>query len=145
MTDSLTRRGAINAALGAAAAGTALSALPAQAQGGTGGAATRPIVLYCDLIVDPAREAEMLKAFHERFKPAGAKFEGFIDLKMLKLRTIIQGYKLPAGVNYRFQLTYRNEELRQRWIASKVHAELWPLIENCLLDKNFHVSLFDEV
>ena len=87
----------------------------------------------------------MLTHFHERFKPAGAKFKGFIDLKMLKLRTLIQGDALPAGVNYRFQLTYENEELRQIWIASKVHADLWPGIENTLTDKTFHVSLFDEV
>jgi hypothetical protein len=105
----------------------------------------KPIVLYCDLKVDPAREAEMLKHFHERFKPAGARFKGFIDLKMLKLRTLIQGDPLPAGVNYRFQLTYESEALRQVWIASKTHAELWPGIENTLTDKTFHVSLFDEV
>ena len=106
---------------------------------------TKPIVLYCDLKVDPAREQEMLKHFHEKFKPAGAKFKGFIDLKMLKLRTLIQGDKLPEGVNYRFQLTYENEELRQAWIHSATHAELWPGIENTLTDKTFHVSLFDEV
>lgn len=104
----------------------------------------KPIVLYCDLKVDPAREAEMLRHFHEKFKPAGAKFKGFIDLKMLKLRQVIQGDKLPDGVNYRFQLTYENEELRQIWIASKVHADLWPGIENTLTDRNFHVALFDE-
>jgi len=108
-------------------------------------AKTKPIVLYCDLKVDPAREQEMLKHFHEKFKPAGAKFKGFIDLKMLKLRTLIQGDKLPDGANYRFQLTYENEELRQIWIHSTTHAELWPGIENTLTDKNFHVSLFDEV
>ena len=107
--------------------------------------AAKPIVLYCDLKVDPAREAEMLTHFHERFKPAGAKFKGFIDLKLLKLRTVIQGDALPAGVNYRFQLTYETEALRQIWIASKVHADLWPGIENTLTDKTFHVSLFDEV
>jgi hypothetical protein len=107
--------------------------------------AKKPIVLYCDLKVDPAREAEMLAHFHQRFKPAGAKFKGFIDLKMLKLRTLIQGDKLPDAVNYRFQLTYESEELRQIWIASKVHADLWPGIENTLIDRNFHVSLFDEV
>ena len=141
MTGTVTRRTALHATLGAAAiAGVAIA--PARARGrGT----KPPIVLYCDLIVDPAREQEMLTHFHTRFKPAGAKFPGFIDLKMLKLRQVIQGYKLPAGINYRFQLTYASEELRQKWIASKVHAALWPGIENTLLDKNFHVSLFDEV
>lgn len=134
------RRDAL-ATLAGGAIAAAASAGPARAQG----RAAKPILLYCDLKVDPAREAEMLEHFHKRFKPAGAKFKGFIDLKMLKLRTLIQGDKLPPAVNYRFQLTYENEELRQIWIASKVHADLWPGIENTLTDKNFHVSLFDEV
>lgn len=147
MTEPLNRRNALKGAAGAAAAiGIGGLAAEAGAQAPRRRAPARlPIVLYCDLIVDPKREQEMLDHFHNRFKPAGAKFKGFIDLKMLKLRQVMQGYKLPAGVKYRFQLTYENEELRQIWIASKVHATLWPGIENTLLDKNFHVSLFDEV
>jgi hypothetical protein len=137
---SIGRRDALATLAGGAAAAAAIAG-PARAQSPT----AKPILLYCDLKVDPAREAEMLEHFHKRFKPAGAKFKGFIDLKMLKLRTLIQGDKLPPAVNYRFQLTYENEELRQIWIASKVHADLWPGIENTLTDKNFHVSLFDEV
>lgn len=104
----------------------------------------KPIVLYCDLKVDPEREEEMLTHFHRVFKPAGAKFQGFIDLKMLKLRSLIQGEPLPAGVNYRFQLTYQNEELRQIWVNSDVHQQVWPGIEATLVDKNFQVVLFDD-
>lgn len=141
MASDLNRR----TVLAGTAAGAALAGTAAAQRRRTPAPHQLPIVLYCDLIVDPAREAEMLHHFHTRFKPAGAKFPGFIDLKMLKLRQVIQGFKLPAGVKYRFQLTYQNEELRQKWIASKTHAQLWPGIENTLLDKNFHVSLFDEV
>ena len=145
MTEPLDRRNAMLSAIQAAAA-VGVASLGGEAGAAvTRGRARPPIVLYCDLIVDPKREREMLDHFHRRFKPAGAKFKGFIDLKMLKLRQVIQGYKLPDGVKYRFQLTYANEELRQIWIASKVHAALWPGIENTLLDKNFHVALFDEV
>lgn len=138
------RREAIATVMGGLVAATA--AAPARAAGAEAKApAKKPIVLYCDLKVDPAREAEMLEHFHTRFKPVGAKFKGFIDLKMLKLRTLIQGDKLPAGVNYRFQLTYESEELRQIWIASPEHQAVWPGIENTLIDRNFHVALFDEV
>lgn len=147
MGKDISRRAMLDMTLAAAATGAAAAAGAQTRSRGSSRKprpATPPIVLYCDLIVDPAREAEMLHHFHTRFKPAGAKFRGFIDLKMLKLRQVIQGYKLPAGVNYRFQLTYENEELRQLWIASKTHALLWPGIEDTLLDKNFHVSLFDE-
>lgn len=134
--DGIGRREALAAMAGAAAAAAATPAAAAKAK-------SRPILLFCDLKVDPAREAEMLEHFHTRFKPAGAKFKGFIDLKMLKLRTLIQGDALPPGVNYRFQLTYESEELRQIWIKSDVHQAVWPGIENTLIDKNFHVSLFD--
>jgi hypothetical protein len=104
----------------------------------------KAIVLYCDLAVDPAREQEMLHHFHHDFKPAAAKFEGFIDLKMLKLRKVVQGRPAPApGINYRFQLTYRSEELRDRWIASDVHKKYWPMIEDTVTNKDYLVLLTD--
>ena len=107
--------------------------------------AKKGIVLYCDLAVDPAREAEMLKHFYEVFRPGAAKFTGYRDLKMLKLRTLIQGGPpLAPGVKYRFQLTYESEELRQIWVNSPEHAVLWPPIENTLVDKGYPVMLFDE-
>ena len=105
-----------------------------------------PIVLYCDLAVDPKREQEMLGHFHRDFKPAAEKFDGYIDVKMVKFRQVIQGQPaLPAGINYRFQLTFKSEELRQLWISSKVHQAKWPLIENTLLNKDFLVVLTDVV
>ena len=105
-----------------------------------------PIVLYCDLKVDPNREQEMLDYFHRTFKPAAEKFDGFIDLKMLKLRKVICGGPAPEeGTNYRFQLTYESEEKRQLWIASDVHAEVWPVIESTLTDTGYIVLLTDSV
>jgi hypothetical protein len=104
-----------------------------------------PIVLNCDLSVDPAREQEMLRNYHTIFKPAAEKFPGFIDLKMLKLRTTYQG-SAPPAVNYRFQLTYESEELRQKWIHSDTHKKVWPTVENTLSNKsNYPVLLFDSV
>ena len=95
-----------------------------------------PIVLYCDLAVDPRREQEMLDHFHREFKPAAEKFDGFIDVKMVKLRTVIQGEPAPPpAINYRFQLTYESEDKRQIWIASDVHSRVWPLIENTVMNK----------
>ena len=106
-----------------------------------------PIVLYCDLAVDPAREQEMLDHFHKTFKPAAETFKnGYIDVKILKLRTVLQEGPLPpSNFNYRFQLTYQSEEQRQVWIASDIHNHVWPLIENTLANKNFLVLLTDSV
>ena len=103
-------------------------------------------MLYCDLAVDPTREQEMLQHFHRDFKPAAEKFDGYIDLKMLKLRKVLQGRPSPPeNVKYRFQLTYESEEKRQLWIASEVHSRVWPLIENTLSDKQYLVLLTDSV
>jgi hypothetical protein len=128
-----------------AAAGAGL-ALPGAARAAA--PRNKPIVLYCDLAVDPAREQEMLDAFHQHFLPAAQSFRGrgFIDLKMLKLRSVIQGQPAPpAGVNYRFQLTYESEEQRQVWIRSEVHERNWPLIERTVLNRDYLVLLTDAV
>src|SRR4051794_28841220 len=87
----------------------ATAALPAAAQKK---ATAKPIVLYVDMPVAPAKEKELVRMFHEDFLPTAKKHEGFIDLKIVKLRTTLQG-KAPAAMNYRFQLTFVSEELRQ--------------------------------
>ena len=65
-----------------------------------------------------------------------------MDVKLLKLRTVYTG-AAPAGVNYRFQLTYESEEKRQTWIHSDVHQRVWPTVENTLSTKNYSTLLFD--
>jgi hypothetical protein len=104
----------------------------------------KPIQLFVDLSVNPAREKEMLNNFLTVFRPAASKFEGFIDVRMLKLRTAVTG-SAPPGINYRFELMYQSEELRQKWVASPTHQKVWPTIENTLTTKNYNVLLFDEV
>jgi hypothetical protein len=105
-----------------------------------------PILLHCDLMVDPAREQEMIKHFHTVFVPAAQKFAGYIDVKLLKLRTTIQGAKPAAGINYRFQLTYQSEELRQKWVTSDTHTKVWAGIAAAMKNPNdFPVHLFDVV
>ena len=103
-----------------------------------------PVVLYVDMQVDPAKEKEMVHNYHTIFKPAAAKFPGYIDLKIVKLRSALQGSP-PAGMNYRFQLTFQSEEMRQNWVASDVHKKAWPTIENTLASKNYTVLLCDAV
>lgn len=103
-----------------------------------------PVQLYVDLPVDPAKEKEMLHNFETVFRPAAAKFPGYIDVKMLKLRSAVMG-SAPPGVNYRFELIYQSEELRQKWVASPTHQKVWPTIENTLTTKNYSVLLFDVV
>src|ERR1035438_6258509 len=93
----------------------------AQAASQAAGAA-HPIQLHVDLTVDPAKEKEMLKNFETIFRPAASKQPGYIDVKMLKVRTTLMG-KAPAGVNYRFALTFQSEE-RARPHAAEEGADI---------------------
>ena len=104
--------------------------------------AAHPIQLHVDLSVDPSKEKEMLKKCETIFRPAASKQPGYIDVKLIKLRSALQG-KAPAGSNYRFVLTFQSEDLRQKWIASDVHQKVWPTIENLLSTKDYTVLLFD--
>src|SRR5690349_4408701 len=80
-------------------------------------AQTKHIRLYVEMDVAPARESEMLDLFHNQFVPEAVKHEGYIRVKMLKRRTILQG-TAPANHNYRFELEFESEALRQKWISS---------------------------
>ena len=122
----------------AAALGGGRFAAPARAQ-------LRHIRIYVEMDVPPAREREMLDAFHNTFVPEAVKHEGYIRVKMLKRRTIVQG-TAPAAHNYRFELEFESEELRQKWIASAAHQRVWPLVERTMkTQKDYPVVLYDEV
>jgi hypothetical protein len=134
------RRGILRTAFAATA--TALGfggmATPARAQ-------TKHIRVYVEMDVPAAREREMLETFHNTFVPEAVKHEGFIRVKMLKRRTIIQG-TAPATHNYRFELEYESEELRLKWAASAGHLRVWPLVERTIkTQKDYPVTLYDEV
>jgi heme-degrading monooxygenase HmoA len=100
------------------------------------------IQLHLDLSVRPDKEAEMLRYFDTVFRPAAANFTGYIDVKMLKLRTATMG-TAPAGMNYRFWLAYESEELRQKWISSDVHTEVWGGMEKTFASHDYDVLVFD--
>ena len=102
------------------------------------------IRLYVEMDVAPAREREMLDAFHRVFVPEAEKHAGYVRVKMLKRRAILQG-SAPAAHNYRFELEFENEELRQKWIASAAHQRVWPQVERTMTTlKDYPVVLYDE-
>lgn len=104
----------------------------------------KPIQLFVEMEVDPSREKEMLDNFHNIFVPEAKKHAGYVSVKMLRLRKVMQGP--PHSINYRFELIYESEELRQKWIASPEHQRVWPTVERTLKStKNYPVLLFDEV
>jgi heme-degrading monooxygenase HmoA len=105
-------------------------------------AAEHPIQLHADLAVDPAKEQQMLRFFQEKFHPAAAQQPGFIDMRMLKLKSTLRGAP-PPGANYQFVLTFSSEALRQKWISTDLHKRLWPTIEDSLTDKNYSRLLYE--
>ncbi len=126
------RRRSLMTTLAVLTSGTVASVAPAAAE------SAHAIQVHVDMSVDPGRESEMLRHFERDFKPAAAKFPGYIDVKIVKLRSAFQG-KPPAGLNYRFILTYQNEELRQKWIASDIHQKVWGMIESTLRNKDYQL------
>lgn len=116
--------------------------IPSVALANPQAAEERPIQLHCDLAVDPAKEQQMLRFFEEKFRPAATQQPGFIDLRMLKLKTTLRGVA-PPGTNYQFVLTFASEALRQKWIATDIHKRLWPTIEDSLTNKNYSRLLYE--
>ena len=102
------------------------------------------IQVHVDLAVDPAREPEMVRYFQTVFRPAAQKFRGYVDVRILKLRAVPVG-TAPAGLSYRFAITYESEELRQKWVASEIHQEVWGSVEKMLSSPDYTVLQFDVI
>jgi hypothetical protein len=100
------------------------------------------IQVHVDLAVDLSKEQEMLRYFNTQFRAAATRFEGFVSVDMIKLREAFYG-KAPEGINYRFVIVYRSEELRRKWIASDIHQEVWGGMEKMLSSSDYNVLLFD--
>jgi hypothetical protein len=135
------RRGILKSLVAAATAALGVGRLTGQPVA----AQTKHIRLYVEMDVDPARERQMLDLFHSQFVPEAVQHEGFIRVKLLKRRSILQG-TAPANHNYRFELEFESEELRQKWIASAEHQQVWPPIERFITTavKDYPVVLYDE-
>ena len=108
------------------------------------GPLTRPIQLHADLALDPAREAEAVRYFETVYRPTASRFEGYLDLRLLKLQSALVG-SAPAGINYRFSITYESEDLRQKWIHSDEHQVVWPTLQSFLTSSDFDFLLFEVI
>ena len=102
----------------------------------------RSIQLHADLGVDPAREAEAVRYFETVYRPTATRFEGYIDLQLLKLHAALMG-SAPAGINYRFSITFSSEDLRLNWVASDAHQEVWGTFETFLTRHQYDFLRFE--
>src|SRR5262245_26668398 len=102
-----------------------------------------PIQLHLDLLVDPSKEAQMLEYYRTQFRPAAMNFDGYVELKIIKLSHAAVG-TAPKDVNYRFVLRYKSEELRQKWVTSDVHTKVWGELEKTFLSNKYDVLIFQD-
>jgi hypothetical protein len=105
---------------------------------------SRPIQLHADLAIDAAREAEAVRYFETVYRPTASRFEGYLDLRLLKLQAALVG-SAPAGINYRFSITFTTEALRQQWVASEPHQEVWAMLETFLTKREHDFLLFEMI
>ena len=105
---------------------------------------SRPIQLHADLSIDLAREAEAIHYFETVYRPTASRFEGYIDLRLLKLHGALAG-SAPAGINYRFSITFTSETLRQMWVASATHQEVWGKLETFVTKRDYDFLLFEMI
>jgi hypothetical protein len=102
---------------------------------------SRPIQLHADLAIDAAREADAIHYFETVYRPTASRFEGYVDLQLLKLQAALVG-SAPAGINYRFSITFTSEALRQKWVASDPHQDVWGTLETFLTKRDYDFLLF---
>jgi heme-degrading monooxygenase HmoA len=102
------------------------------------------IQVHVDLAIDPAKEQEMVQYFQSVFRPAAMKFRGYVDVRMLKVHAVPVG-TAPEGINYRFAIVYESEDLRQKWVSSDIHQEVWGGMEKMLSTPTYTVILFEVI
>jgi antibiotic biosynthesis monooxygenase (ABM) superfamily enzyme len=107
-------------------------------------AAQNAIQLHVDLDVDPAHEKEMLANYRKQFQPAIRKQPGFVEVKLLKLRSAMAG-PAPANASYRLIISFQTEEQRKAWVATAEHQRIWPAIEKALKGSKYGAVLYDVV
>jgi hypothetical protein len=105
---------------------------------------SRPIQLHADLAIDPQGEAEAIHYFETVYRPTAMRFEGYVDLRLLKLTAALVG-SAPAGVNYRFSIAFTSEALRLKWVASDAHTEVWGHLETFLTSHEYDFLLFEVI
>lgn len=105
---------------------------------------SRRVQLHCDLTIDPTRAVEAEYYFETVYRPAAAAFEGYVDLQLLRLHSVLAG-QAPVGLNYRFSITYESEEQRMAWVRSGAHEEVWPRLQTYLTSDSFDFLLFDVI
>lgn len=91
-------------------------------------------VLHVELRVKEGAAAALVADYRSIFRPAISRQEGFQAVRLLR----------PLdGPDYRLVIEFAQEDQRERWVASDLHQQVWPLIEDHCSE--YAPNLFEEV
>ncbi len=92
-------------------------------------------VLHIELKVRPDSQPGLEKTFVERFYPAISVQPGFLAAQLLRSN--------DGDISYRLCLSFDRQASQQTWVATDLHQEVWPLMEN--LCENFSVTGYSSI
>ncbi len=91
----------------------------------------KAMLLEIYLKVSKERAVEFEKMVAESFVPALRKQQGYLRSGLLRVfpeNVAREIEAAPTEFNYQLELVFDTEENRRKWVASKDHATVWPLI-----------------
>ncbi|HUY12842.1 MAG TPA: antibiotic biosynthesis monooxygenase [Terriglobia bacterium] len=78
-------------------------------------------VLHVEMEIKPGLQHALEKTYVETFRPAISRQEGFSAMNLLR----------PSeDGDYRLSIAFDSQPLQQKWVATDVHQQVWPLMEN---------------
>ena len=83
-------------------------------------------VLFVDIQLKPGSQQALEKTYTEIFLPAISQQEGFRDVELLRSN--------HDGGEYRLRIVFEVHALQKMWVASNLHQEVWPQMENHFAD-----------
>ena len=79
-------------------------------------------VLHVELKVKSGSQINLKMTFVERFYPAISAQSGFIAAQLLRSNN--------DDTSYRLCLSFDQQDSQQKWVATGLHQEVWPLVED---------------
>jgi heme-degrading monooxygenase HmoA len=79
-------------------------------------------VLHVEMKAKPSSREALERTYVETFLPAISRREGFVSVTLLR--------PIVDGGDYRLSIAFDDRASQQKWVATDVHQEVWPQMEN---------------
>jgi heme-degrading monooxygenase HmoA len=83
-------------------------------------------VLFVDMKIKPGSQQALETTYTETFRPAISKQEGFCAVELLRSNR-------DSG-EYRLSIAFESHPLQKKWVASDLHQDVWPRMEDHCAD-----------